>query len=319
MSFGAIPFGESTLAGPSIAVAIPAGPPAQNVVDVIIDPYTIEISGQSMTGKQLIDTLSIDSELGRQSSARFTILNISPVPEIGAPVRILFYSNVLFVGAIDSISIQTNNLSTFITYDIECTDNSYLLFRKKIKYSFSNLTVSNITSSMIGLELGNDGVTIGSISSNPVIPVATADGVSVYEFLSGIATSIGTVFQVNESKQINYLGAQNQPVGTDLDENNVETCDVKFDRETYRNKNTCTVTGTAPGGTPLSVTLTRSNADQIAQRAAIEGTSGVYSEIVSLTHPTSNSSIELTRLANSYGKICCLLFSAVLRTLSPEL
>lgn len=316
MSFGGIPFGESTFAGPVLAGVVTGGPPAENPIDVIIDPYTIEIAGQSMKGHQLIDSLSIDAELGRQATARFTLLNMSPVPEIGTPVRILFYSNVLFVGAIDSLSISTNNMGTYITYDIECTDNSYLLFRRKIKRSFSNQTVTNIALNVIGLDLSGDGITLGSVHQNFTLPVADADGVSAYEFLNGIAVATGTILQITENKVINFIGAFNQQTGGTLDEDNVEQCDLKFDRETYRNRNTCTVTGTAVGGTPVTVSFTRDNTDQITQRAAIEGNSGIYSEFVALTHPTSNDTTQLTRLANSYNKVWLGLAGSIRRSLT---
>lgn len=318
MSFGSIPFGHGTFAG---TVYVPASSPpigGEPEVQIVIDPFTIEISGQSMKGYQLVDSLSIDAELGRQASARFSLRNTWFVPQIGEPVRILYYSEVLFVGAIDRVRMESNNLQTFVKYDIDCTDNSYLLFRKKITISLVNHTVANIANTIIASELFLDGVQLGTVDNNVTLPLADADGVSIFEFLSGIATATGSVFSIDRNRLIHFRGESLPSAIAPLDQDNVEQCVIEFDRETYRNKMTTTATGTPADNTTnaVSVSLTKSNTDQIAARASIEQNTGIYSDVTSVTHPTSNDPVQLTRLANAYNKIQLGVSGSIRRGLS---
>lgn len=315
MSFGGIPFAESVLAGTSVAGAAPAAPGGGTEVEIDIDPFTIEISGASMKGRQLIDTLSIDIELGRQGSAQFSLLNLGRVPDIGEQVRVLLYTEVLFVGAVDRLKVTSNNLQTFVRYDFECTDNSYLLFRRKIKKTYINQSIATITGDLMGNELLSDGVTLGALEADQILPVADADGVSIFEFLNGIANSIGVVFFIDNDRKLNFI-TTNTGTATPLDQDSIEQCSITLDRETYRNKQTTTVTGTASGTTdPLVITVDRNNNEQIAERAAIEGTSGLYSERTSVTHPSSNDTVQLTRLANAYNKIWLGLAGSIRRSI----
>lgn len=319
MSFGSIPFGHGTFGGTGIGEAT-AAPPIGGApeVQIVIDPFTIELAGVSMKGHQLINSLTLDFELGRQGTARFSLYNIPISPQIGAPVRILYYSERLFVGAVDRITVNSNNQQTFIQYDFECTDNSYLLFRKKVKANFTNISVSGFAYSIIGSFLQNDGVTLGTVDNNITIPSATADGVSAFEFLNGVAIAAGMVFYIDKDRALNFIGSSQIAAPFTLDQDIVNRCSIELDRETYRNRQTTTVTGTpqAENQTALSVSLTRDNTEQQEVRASIEGGSGIYSDIASLTHPTSNSNLELVRLANAYNKVLLALTGSIRQSLS---
>lgn len=319
MSFGSIPFGQGTFGGTGLgdaAVTPPIGGAPE--VQIVIDPFTIELAGVSMKGYQLINSLFLDFELGRQGTARFSLYNIPISPEIGAPVRILYYSERLFVGAVDRVSIKSNNQQTFIQYNFECTDSSYLLFRKKATFNLSNIPVSGIAYFAIGSFLQGDGVTLGVVDNDVIIPSASADGVSLFEFLNGVAIAAGLVFYIDKDKAMNFIGASQTPSPFTLDQDIVNDCSIEVDRETYRNRQTTTVTGTpqTESETPLVVKLTRDNTEQQEARASIEGGSGIYSDMASITHPQSNANLQLVRLANAYNKISLALTGSIRQSLS---
>lgn len=318
MSFGAIPFGEGTFAGPGYAAAAVYVPPAVGDPDVVIDPFLIEISGRSMRGYQLINTLTIDGELGRQGSAQFSLYNLEVSPQIGESVRILFYDTVIFVGAVDRVNINSNNMQTFVRYDFECTDNSYLLFRRKIKIKLQNQSVSQILAAVLLDGPMFDGITLGDIQSNVTFPMVEANGVSTFEFLSGVATACGCIFSIDKEKKIHFIAFPSEIAPQVLDGETVQSCTVEIDRETYRNEQWVTVTGTpqVENETALTVELRRTNEDQIIERAAIEGTSGTYRDITSITHPSSNNNIELTKFGNAYNKIQLGLTGSIRRSLN---
>ncbi len=324
MSFAGIPFGEGTFAGVGYIPAVTApgggggsigGPPE---VQIIIDPFTIEISGQSMKGFQLIDSLTIDKELGRQGTAQFSLYNIGFSPQIGEPVRILYYNDILFVGAVDRITVTSNNAQTFVTYNFECTDNSYLLFRRKVRMNFVNQPVYQIALGVLADGALRDGITIGTVDNNFNIPLANADGVSAYEFLSGIAVSTGTLFSIDNNRVMHFTSVSLTPAPVLLNGDTVQSCTVEIDRETYRNEQWTVVTGTAAtqSETPLVIELRRGNDEQIAAQAVIEDTGGNYRDITQITHPSSNSAVELTKLGNAYNKIYLGLSGAIRRSLN---
>ena len=319
MSFAGIPFGHGTFGGVPYTVPVSSPPVGgEPEVPIIIDPFTVEISGMSMKGHQLLNSLSIDFELGRQGSAQFSLKNIPFSPEIGSPVRILYYNEVLFVGAVDRVKMASNNMQSFVRYDFECTDNSYLLFRKKLTFTLNNLSVSSIANSVIGFALQGDGITLGTVDNNVNVPSASANSTSVFEFLNGVAVSTGTVFFIDQDKRLNFIGASQIRSPQTLNGNIVQDCSVELDRETYRNKQTTTVTGTpqVENQAAVSVTVERINQEQQAARVAIEGGGGVYSDIAQITHPMSNSTIDLIKLANAYNKISLALAGSIRRSVS---
>lgn len=311
MSFASIPFGHGTFGGnlliPGTSAPIGGAPEVQ----IVIDPYTIEIAGISMKGYQLIDSLSIDTALGRQGSARFSLYNIWFAPTPGQPVRITFYNEVIFVGSIGNVDISSNNQQTFVRYDCECVDNANLLYRVKAKLVYSNQSVFSIANNVILNTADGNGISVGTIDNNVIVPTANADGVSAFEFLSGIATATGTIFSIDEDRKLHFTGANIPAAPSVLNGNNVESCSLKFNLEGYLNWITTTVTGTPASSSTtdaLSVELTRANDDQLIEREAIESAPGLitgvrYSEYVSIVHPSSNDPAELSKLCNAYNKI----------------
>lgn len=324
MSFGSAPFAESTLAGvvliPEEVVVVPPGPeppiggPAE--IPLVIDPYEIVIGG--VVHKGLIDSLSMEMELGRQGTAQFSLKNLGDIPPIGAPVRIYFYNELLFAGAIDRYNIKSNNTQTLVQYNFECTDNSYLLFRQKIKKTFTNQTISSIASSLLNNELYYDGITIRQIDVHVPIPVANADGVSIFEFFNELATMVGAIFYIDNERQLFFVNTTVSTAVTPLDQDNIESCTINIDRETYRNIQTTAVTGTptAANEQPITIELERTNNEEVARQAAIEGTGGFYHERQSITHPASNDTTQLTRLAYAYNKIGLGIAGSIRRSIN---
>jgi hypothetical protein len=80
---------------------------------------------------------------------------------------------------------------------------------------------------------------------------------------------------------------------------------------------TVNVEGTpaSPSATdPVTYTFIDENDDQVAARAAVEGGSGRYDEVVDLTHPNSNDAADLQLLAQSYARLTLRVNATIRRT-----
>jgi hypothetical protein len=328
MTFGSLPFAESTLAGTALVpLAVveepgpepPIGGPAE--VPLVIDPFSVIIDG--VTYKPLIDSLSIDMDASRQGTAGFTLYNVTTIVRIGQPVTITFYDEVIFAGSLDRIKLRSNNMQTYKVYECECVDFSYLLMRKKINRSYTNASVPTITDDVIATYLGGEGVTLGSFSNGLPLPSVSADNVSIYDLLREAAQSLGMLFYIDFNRQIHYKGATADPAPMTLDENVIEDCQVLFDREGYRNYQVVTVTGTPPEGEEaVTVSYTANNSTQISEQASIENGNelnlgnGVYMERESVQHPTSNDPATLTKLAVATAKALLAVGGEMRETIS---
>jgi hypothetical protein len=329
MTFGSLPFAESTLAGTALVpLAVieepgpepPIGGPAE--IPLVIDPFNVIING--VTYKPLIDTLSIDMDASRQGTASFTLYNLDTIVRIGQPVTITFYDEVIFAGALDRIKLRSNNTQTYKTYDCECVDHSYLLARKKISRSYTNASVPTIANDVIVNYLGGEGVTIGSFSSGLPLPSVNADNTSIYDLLREASQSLGMLFYIDFDRQLQFKGAAADPAPMALDENIVENCEVLFDRDGYRNYQVVTVTGTpsTAGSAAVTVSYTAVNHTQIQQQLESENGNelnlgnGVYREQESITHPTSNDPATLTKLAVATAKALLAVSGEMRQTIS---
>lgn len=318
MTLAGTPFAESTLAGVAGAGLAPAppesgGPPPTTTTS----PFTVEINGQAVSGIRAY-SLRIDVQLGRQSEASFELVNLAVMPEIGQSVRILYFSEVLFAGTLDDVTIDADPSGSLDLVSCSCTDHSYLLFRRKIKKAYVNQTIAQIATTLANSELLGDGVTVGTVDVHTVIPVANADWVSIFEFLSELAQAVGAMFYVDYEKKMHFISGNLEASGTALTTDNIETVSIRLDRETYRNQQTTTVTGTSTVSTQdaLVVELTRNNQEQILQRNSIEQTTGIYNEHVAVTHPSSNDPVQLARLAQATNKIGLGMTGSIRRSLS---
>lgn len=316
MSFAGSPFAGSTFAGVAGAGLAPPPPDTGVPPPTLVMPFTVEIDGMAIDIRA--SSMRLDAQLGRQGEAQFQLKSLAVMPAIGQPVKIKYFSHVLFAGQIDHVDVVTEPSQSFTVIDCTCTDHSYLLMRQKIKRNFTNKTLRQIATTLADSELLADGVTVGTVDVSTSIPVADADWVSIHQFLSELATAVGAMFYIDYDKKMHFISTSVTPSGTPLTAVNIEQCKLSFDRETYRNKQTTTVTGTpaVEGQTALTVELTRSNSEQIVDRYNVEHTGGIYNDHVRVTHPSSNDAAELTRLAQAYNKIGLAVSGSIQRSIS---
>lgn len=295
MQVGGAGFGSVSLG------SILLDPGASN--DEAESPIIIEINGLDVRVSVQTDSLTIEDTLGQPVTARFTLVNFEP--DLGDPVRIRFFSEVIFSGTIDHLS-KRMAANSLILLDCDCLDWSQTLLRRKIQRNFTDSTVQAIVDSILDNELIDEGLTIGTIDARSIIPLVDARGAKIFEVVRSVAAATGQTFYVDYDKSIQMRSTTLPVAPLLLNQGNTlfNGTTLQTDRETYRNRQIVIVTGTPPEGQDaITISVQRENADQIAARAAIEGGTGVYEEIEEITHPTSNDPVEITLLAISYANL----------------
>jgi hypothetical protein len=283
-------------------------------------PIMVAIANRSVRESVLVNTIQIDDTLGEQTTCTFTLVNPESVPVVGDTVRVTYFSEVLFAGTVNRVTEAINNTMTAHTYACECVDWLQVLLRRKFSRTMTDNSVSAIVASVLANELGGEGFSTGTIDLQYVVmPIVDTTNGRVFDILRDVAGATGQTFWIDADKRIQMRSVTNPVAPVALTVETVETATVKTDRETYRNTQTVIVTGTpAAGVEPNSFTQTRTNPEQIAQRLALEGGTGIYEEIEEVTHPTSNDVTELALLGIGYSVLRLATSGAVRQTVNSR-
>lgn len=278
-------------------------------------PLTVEIAGECWRQYLRVDSLEVDDTLGQPVTASFTVVNPTAPPVVGNTVRVLWYDYVLFAGTIDRVEKSLNLPMTVTQYACECADWSQILVRRKISRNFTNISLQGLAENVLGLELAGEGLSLGTCDTRSTMPMADAQEARVFDLFRDAAGIAGQTFFVGFDKTLQFRSTTVEDAPTPLSPASLESLTGTTDRETYRNAQTVIAEGT-PVAQEAAVTATvvKENADQIAERAALEGGSGRYEEIEKLTHPTSNAPADVRLLAFGYAQLRLATSGALRRT-----
>ncbi len=310
--FGGAAFATSTLSGVM---------PSASVVDAdavwASDPFTVELDGVAI--RLAANTLTGESRAGEQSTASFTLINPSPVPVVGQPVRVLWFAEVIFAGTIDRITVTANKPGSAIAYACECVDWSQILFRRKLHRNWNDLPLVGLADSVLDNELAGEGLTIGTSDVAASIPLVSADRASAYDVFKNAAASVGATFYVDREKRLFFVSISAPSIPITLDQSVFESASLTQTREDYRNRQTVIAKGTVPDGASgdaVTSSRTLTNSEQVTARASLEGGTGLYEEFEEVTHPTSNDPVTVTVLALAVGRLRLAVSGALRSTFS---
>lgn len=292
------------------------------LVDPLVEhPFTLEINGVNRT--TWFDRASLQQEetVGQPATCDFVLINPSSRPQPGDRVRIRYYSEVLFAGMIERIALTPNSPHTKLAYACTCKDWSVLLLRRKLRRNFTNLPVANIVDTLLDNELAGEGFTLGTIDIGTTIPLVDVRNARAFDVLRDVGGATGQSVLIDAEKRIHFLAGTTVTAPRVVTNDTVESASLVEDLETYRNVQTVIVTGTpaSQNEDAQTVVIERSNADQIAARAAIEGGTGRVEDIEEVTHPTSNAGADLALLGIGYANLRLATSGTPRRTLRVQM
>lgn len=266
-------------------------------------------------------SLTIDETQGASVSASCVFLNPAIVPVAGDPFEVRYFAHVLFSGTLEKIDRRITKTQGRIAYHCTAVDWSQVLARRKVRRRFTDLPISTLVTSLLDNEASGEGFRFGSTDQQSLMELVDADNMSVLEVLREAAGIGGQVLQVEFDKVLYFRATSNPSAPISLTGDTVQSATVEEDRESYRNVQTVIAKGTPPDGSSekaIELSVTLDNPAQIADRSAIEGGTGRYEQIDTVTHPTSNTQKIVARLANAYATLLLAIGGTPRQTLKAR-
>jgi hypothetical protein len=281
-------------------------------------PFKLYMGGIEAGQSYMAGSGSLSAAIGEQAALQFKLYAPTFPLEIGIPIRWMYFSEVLFDGLLTNWRIEVEPSQSLIVYSCTANDWTALLARHKINRNFIDASLVTIVDSLLDNELAGNGLSIGTIESWLALPLVDSQGGSALDVLKDAGAALGLVLTVDSDRRI-HLRADSLPIAPfTINASIIEqvfTLDNSADD--YRNMQTVVVTGTpSDNTTALVVTYAKENEDQIAERAAIEGTDGRYEAMDTLTHPTSNDIVDLQVLAQGYAEAKLATAGTLMRTIT---
>lgn len=251
------------------------------------------------------NTITIDDTQGEQVSASIVFVNQAAAVQVGDRLDIRYFDCVLFSGTIEQVEVRVNTTLVVTEYHCTAVDWTQSMVRRKVNRSFSGVPISTLVSSVLENELSDEGFTFGSTDQQGNMELIEANNVTVLDLLRDVAGVNGQILLVDYDKSLHFLSVSNPSAPFNLTYAVVETASLRQDRENYRNVQTVIAEGTpaSQSETVLKVQVIEQNEAQIEERRAIEGGSGRYEHIQQITHPTLNTELALSRIAQTYVQL----------------
>lgn len=302
----------------SVAVGSLLQDPGAITDPLALHPIRLTVRGIDVTEYFLANSLDVTETQSQVTTCRITLVNPAAVPVVGDPVTVRFHDYLVFAGSIDRVNKEMNGPAVLL-YQCECLDPSFILMRRRLRRNFTEVPIHTILTSILQNELAGEQLSIGIIESLVTIPLADAGNAPVYDVLRDMAAMTGQILTIDGDGTIHMRSSlvPSAPVALTESVCEITGAGIEDDREAYRNVQVVIATGTPPQGEDARVMIAeRTNDEQIAARAVIEGGSGRYEAIEEVTHPTSNTVLDLNRLATGLAPVLLSLGGTPRQTFS---
>lgn len=234
---------------------------------------------------------------------------------VGLDVKIKEDTTVLFGGVIKKINIiryspDLGNTTT-IRVDVTCNDYNEIAARRVISGSFTSVDASDVVQEVLdnfNLTGFDDNVGTGTISTGASINTYSYNAKTAKDVLDEMAEASGYKWYIDFNKDLYFIeddtitNSAHDLVETAATFTDFYVRNVKVDNTDYVNKQW--VLGTTDD-TGAKVNVNAEDSTEIASRASIEGTSGVYGAIINATE--SQDSTDAQAIADNalkvYGKV----------------
>lgn len=207
------------------------------------------------------------------------------VPEDGQSFEIIDGGVLAFAGILMEPSQEEPEGSGFIFYDCLLADYNILADRRNVSENFEDVAFEAIVSGIVTRHMDGEGITLGGVETGVNLSSINPN-ISATESFNAISDATGRPWFIDVDREMNFRARTSISAPSDLDGDMalMGTVKVREDRQKYRNEQIIKA-----GTEEFPIFVVSGRASEIAARAAIEGTSGIYSNVQTfpeITNPT---------------------------------
>lgn len=268
--------------------------------------YWVYVGG-SLAGEVEMNSFSIEEDETGAQRARCTILNSSILLVAGKTLEIIYEDSVLFGGVIRTLDLQADPSGAVEAVEVEAEGWDLILRRRYITKQYQNVTAGQILLDGIVVSGADaDNIVPGFVDQGPNIILADAVNQRMSEFVRDVSSAGGGFGFVDANRRFQFRSTSLRYSSLVLTKDVAEVLAYSEDLDNYRNRQIVKVTG-QNGST--TVTETRDDFLEQAERADSEGGSGIYTVYEEVKHPLSSVVGDLSIMGQTVGFLALRTYS----------
>jgi hypothetical protein len=164
----------------------------------------------------------------------------------------------------------------FVRFDAAASDYNLIADRRIVAAEYEATAFEDIVDDIVTTYLTGEGITQTGVEAGETIDKLVLNYVTVTEAFNQLSEITGKAWFIDEDKDLNFADLTSVPAPADLDGAIAlrDTVKIRPDRQKYRNRQTILA-----GTEMFPIVATAEDAAEIAARAALEGTSGIYERV----------------------------------------
>ncbi len=224
-------------------------------------------------------------------------------PDDGQTIEIIEDGTVRFGGILmePTITEPGGDESAHLFFGCQMSDYNILCDRRTVGEEFENVDFDLIVSGIVTNWMDGEGISLAGVEADVALTVSFGN-IPVTDAFNALSDATGKFWYIDENKVLNFKDRDTDPAPFDMDGDTLlaGTITVREDRQKYRNEQIV-----RSGNDDFPILAVSGDLTEQAARAAIEDTSGIYSEVFD-DETITNQTIALEKagdLLNRFAEI----------------
>ncbi len=198
-------------------------------------------------------------------------------PDDGQTIEIIEDGTVRFGGILmePTITEPGGDQSSQLFFSCQISDYNILADRRTVGETFENVDFDLIVSGIVTNWMAGEGISLAGVEADVALSVDFGNVPATVAF-NALSDATGKFWSIDENKVLNFRDRDSIPAPADMDGDTLlaGTITVREDRQKYRNEQIVRA-----GTDEFPILVVSGDLTEQAARKAVEGTSGVYSEV----------------------------------------
>jgi len=218
-----------------------------------------------------------DDPLNGRGTGRIQFADVAGgfTPEDGQTFEIIDGSVTAFAGVLMEPTLTEPEATGTIFFDCQLADYNMLADRRNVSDNYSDLAFELIVSGIVTDHMDGEGISLAGVEPGPALSSDNPNIKATASF-NALSDATGRAWFIDPDKVLNFRDRLSLSAPADLDGDTVllGTPRVRTDRQMYRNEQIIKA-----GTDEFPIFVLSGRLSEIADRAAKEGTSGIYSDV----------------------------------------